>query len=158
VAQGRDTTMLREIVDKTALRIDNELDGQPEVQAELRLMLAQLYFDLQLYREVERTAQHTLEMAREHIGEENAWVADALMQRGRALNYLRSFDEAERMTRQAVDMERRLRGGSPKEATAPCSPSDTLRHQAEIRGDRSAQLAEAEQVARESLAIRRKHL
>jgi len=36
--------MLREIVDKTALRIDKELAQQPEVQAELRLMLAQLYF------------------------------------------------------------------------------------------------------------------
>lgn len=158
VAQGRDTTMLREIVDKTALRIDNELEGQPEVQAELRLMLAQLYFELQLYREVEKIARHTLKMARADIGEENAWVADALMQCGRALNFLRAFDEAESMTRQAIAMERRLRGEGPKEATALCSLSDTLRHQAEIRGDRVAQLAEAEQVARESLAIRRKHL
>ena len=60
VAMGRDTTMLREIVDKTAERIDKELEGQPEVQAELRLTLAQVYFELQLYREAESDcATHT---------------------------------------------------------------------------------------------------
>ena len=56
VALGRDTTMLREIVDKTAKHIDKELEGQPEVQAELRLTLAQVYFELQLHREAERIA------------------------------------------------------------------------------------------------------
>ena len=159
VALGRDTTMLREIVDKTSERIDKELDGQPEVQAELRLMLAQVYFELQLHREVERISRHTLEAARAHIGEENVWVADALQQRGRALTYLRAFDEAETSLRQAIAMERRLRGeGSEREATALCSLSDALRLQAEIRGDRAEQLAEAERAGRESLAIRRKLL
>jgi eukaryotic-like serine/threonine-protein kinase len=159
VARGRDTTMLREIVDKTSERIDKELEGQPEVQAELRLMLAQVYFELQLHREGERISRHALEAARAHIGEENVLVADALQQRGRALTYLRAFDEAETSLRQAVAMERRLRGeGSEREATALCSLSDTLRHQAETRGDRAKQLAEAEQAARESLAIRRKCL
>jgi tetratricopeptide (TPR) repeat protein len=159
VALGRDTTMLREIVDKTSERIDKELNGLPDVQAELRLMLAQVYFELQLYREVERIARHALESAREHIGEDNVWVADALQQRGRALTFLRAFDEASSSLRQAVAMERRLRGeGSTREATALCSLSDALRLQAEIRPDRASQLIEAEQAASESLAIRRKRL
>ena len=159
VAMGRDTTMLREIVDKTAERIDRELEGQPEVQAELRLTLAQVYFELQLYREAERIARHTLETARAQFGEENLFVADALLQRGRALTYLRDFDEAETVTREAIAMQRKLRGeGSTKEATLLCSLSDTLRHQADIRGDRTKQLAEAESAARAGLAIRRKRL
>jgi eukaryotic-like serine/threonine-protein kinase len=159
MAMGRDTTMLREIVDKTADRIDQELEGQPEVQAELRLILAQVYFELQLYREAEKIARHTLETARAQFGEENLIVADALLQRGRALSYLREFDEAETVTREAIAMQRKLRGkGGAKEATSLCSLSDTLRHQAGIRGDRAKLLAESERVAREGLAIRRERL
>ena len=33
VAQGRDTTLLREILDQTAERVEDELDDQPEVAA-----------------------------------------------------------------------------------------------------------------------------
>ena len=136
VALGRDTTMLREIVDKTSERIDRELEGQPEVQAELRLTLANVYYELQLYRETERVARHALEAAQAHIGEENIWVADSLQQRGRALTHLREFDEAESSLRRAVAMERQLRGqDSEREATALCSLSGVLRLQAEIRID-----------------------
>ena len=159
MAMGRDTTMLREIVDKTARRIDQQLEGQPEVQAELRLTLAQVYFELQLYREAEKIARHTLETTRAQFGEDNVLVADALLQRGRALSYLRAFDEAETVTRQAIAMQRKLRGkGSTKEATSLCSLSDTLRHQAAIRGDREELLAEAERAVRAGLAIRRERL
>jgi serine/threonine protein kinase len=157
VALGRDTTVLREVVDMTAQRIDKELEGQPEVQANLRVMLAQVYFDLQLHREAEAMARHTLEMARAQLGEENIFVADALLQRGRALMYLRDFDEAEPILRQAIAMQRKVRGpDSTREATLFCALSDTLRMRADIRGDRAKQLAEAESAARASLAICRK--
>lgn len=159
VALGRDITLLREIVDNTARRIDHDLAGQPEVQGELRLTLAQVYFELQLHREAEQIARHTLEAARADLGEENVLVADALLQRGRALVYLRDFDEAEQVTRAAIAMQRKVRGpGGVKEATVLCSLADTLRHQAEVHGDRAKRLAEAESAARASLAIRRKHL
>src|SRR5256885_2159228 len=36
IAQGRDTTMLREIVDKTAVRASQGLSNLPEVEAEIR--------------------------------------------------------------------------------------------------------------------------
>ena len=36
VALGRDTTMLREVLDRTAARIAKELQAQPEVESELR--------------------------------------------------------------------------------------------------------------------------
>ena len=62
-----------------------ELEGQPEVQGELRLTLAQVYFELQLYREADRIARHTLEMARASFGEENDVVADALYNTGGAI-------------------------------------------------------------------------
>jgi serine/threonine protein kinase len=157
VARGRDTTMLREILDKTAERIDKELEGQPEVQADLRVTLAQIYFDLQLHREVEALARHTLETVRAQLGGENIFMADALLQRGRALVYLRDFNQAEGVIRQAIAMQRKVRGpDSIRESTLLCSLAEVLRYQADIRGDRAQQLAEAESAARASLAICRK--
>ena len=64
VALGRDTTMLREIVDNTAQQIDSDLKDEPEVQIELRLLLAQIYYDLRLYNKMEETVRQTLRLAR----------------------------------------------------------------------------------------------
>jgi tetratricopeptide (TPR) repeat protein len=73
--------------------------------------------------------------------------------------YLRAFDQAEPVIRQAIAIQRRVRGAdSTREATLLCALSDTLRYQADIRGDRATQLAEAESAARASLAICRKHV
>ena len=49
VALGRDTTMLREIVDQTAQRVDQDLKDQPAVEADLRATLGNVYFDLGEY-------------------------------------------------------------------------------------------------------------
>ncbi len=159
VALGRDTSVLQEIVDQTAEQINQELDGQPEVQAELRLALAQIYFELQLHRKVEAIARQTLEAARATLGEENGYVADALLQRGRALKYLRKFDEAEKVVRESLAMQRKVRGPeTTKEATLLSNLSDILCHIAENRDNRDELLAEAERAARESLRIRRRRL
>ncbi len=85
VALGRDTTMLREIVDQTAGRIVKDLTDQPEVQIELLQTLAQVYLDLALYKKAEETTRQTLRLARLHSGEENLAVADSMNQLGRAL-------------------------------------------------------------------------
>jgi hypothetical protein len=45
-ALGRDTTMLREILDKTAKRVINDLHMQPEVEAELLTTMGIVYRDL----------------------------------------------------------------------------------------------------------------
>ncbi len=156
-AMGRDTTMLREVVDQTADRIDKDLKDQPEVQIELGLTLGKVYFDLQLYKKMEDTARHTLQLARAQYGEENAAVADALGQLGRALMFLRKIDEAETLTRQAIDMQRRVRGpGSPQEADSLVNLADVLRNGIRSGDDRIKKLAEAESSCRAGLAIRRK--
>ena len=74
-ALGRDTTMLREIVDKTAGRIDQDLKDQPEVQIELMLTLGQVYHALQLYKQMEANARHTLEIALARISVKNTLLS-----------------------------------------------------------------------------------
>ena len=46
VAMGRDTKLLREILENASKRLDRDVAGQPEVEAELRSMLAETYSDL----------------------------------------------------------------------------------------------------------------
>jgi serine/threonine protein kinase len=159
VAVGRDTTMLREILDKTVERIGTDLKDQPEVDIELRLTLARVYWDLQDYRKMEQTARETLRLARAHFGGENLAAADALSQIGRALYVLHETDEAETFTRQAIAMQRKLRGdGSLQEASALEHLGDILRHQHNLHREDPTKLAEAETACRASLAIRRKRL
>ena len=51
VALGRDTTMLREILDKTAERVGKDLTNQPEVEVELRAILTLTYEELALFKQ-----------------------------------------------------------------------------------------------------------
>ena len=158
VALGRDTTMLREIVDKTAERLGTDLKHQPEVEIELRSTLTQVYMDLQVYRKMEESARETLRLARAQFGDENSVVADAVGQLGWALMYLREMDEAEHVARQAIALERKVRGaGSAQEGAALVNLGDVLRHQCDLHSDQS-KLQQAEDALRKGLAIRRKQL
>ncbi len=151
VALGRDTTMLRELVDQTVERLSTDLKDQPEVELELRMTLWRVYWDLQLFRKMEETSRETLRLARAHFGEENLAVADALGQHARSLFYLRVHDEAETLSRQAIAMQRKLRGpDSVQESDSVCTLGDILRHK--------GKLDEAESACRECLAMRRRLL
>ena len=108
VALGRDTAMLREILDKTAQRVASDLAGQPEVQVEIRSTLAWAYHDLGLYNQMERMARETLRLAGANLGEEHWAVADACLQLGDALTHLGNFDEAETFTRKALALRGRI--------------------------------------------------
>src|SRR5262249_16137918 len=157
VAVGRDTTMLREIVDQTASRIDKDLADQPEVQVDLYLTLGKVYFALQHYKEMEANARRTLQLARNACGEESSATADALAQLGRAQLFLRNIGEGDIAIRQGIGMQRKVRGpGSEEEADALCILSDILRNEWDEGGDRQTKLTEAESLAREGLAIRRR--
>jgi len=62
VALGRDTTMLREILDSAASRIGAGLAAQPGVEAEMRRVVAAAYRDLGEYETALRHAERALEL------------------------------------------------------------------------------------------------
>jgi serine/threonine protein kinase len=144
VAQGRDTTMLREILDKTAERMGKNLTNEPEVEIELRTTLAQTYHELGLASQMEKMARGTLDLARSRLGEENLSVADALGQLGDALMHLGHLDQAEKLTRDALAIRLKLLGNErPAVASA-------LNHLAAVlRGQ--ARFSEAETIQRDAL-------
>jgi tetratricopeptide (TPR) repeat protein len=66
VAQGRDTKLLRDILDKTAARVGAELADQPEVEAALRLPLGDTYRQLGEYDAAQKELDRALELQKTH--------------------------------------------------------------------------------------------
>jgi len=64
VARGRDTTLLREVLDQTAQRMTNELKDQPEVEAELRITIGEVYNSLARFSEAEQMHREALAIRR----------------------------------------------------------------------------------------------
>jgi tetratricopeptide (TPR) repeat protein len=110
---------------------------------------------------MEQMARETMVLAQTHLGFESLPAADAQSVRAAALMVLRRIDEAERDVRQALALQRKLRGNdSVEEALALQCLSAVLRHQADRTDSATAQrqLVEAEESIREALAIFRKRL
>jgi serine/threonine protein kinase/tetratricopeptide (TPR) repeat protein len=150
-ALGRDTTMLREILDKATKRVDTELKDEPEAQLDLRLTLARAYFDLEDYTKAEQISRETVALAQADYGQVNPMAADALHWRGMALMRLRDQGTAEEVARQSLAMQIKLHGeGSLEEASVLCNLGDIIRH--------IGKNEEAETDFRKALAIRKSHL
>jgi tetratricopeptide (TPR) repeat protein len=149
VARGRDTTVLREILDKTAERVGKELTNDPEVEFELRDTLADTYRALGLFNQMEAMAREGLRLARALEPGDTPAAARALYALATAQWYLGRYNDAEATHRQSLAMRRRLLGREdPEIAVALNALGNTLLSQ--------SKLAEAETVYREALAMRRR--
>ena len=151
VALGRDTTMLREILDQAARRISHDLTNQPEVQAELRGTLADTYHALGLYPPMATMAREALRLSRSRPDEQTPAIAKSLAQLGDALTHLGQLDEAETVTREALAMRKKLLGAEHPDV------STSLNNLGLILRERGRS-AEAEMLFRESLTMDRKLL
>jgi serine/threonine protein kinase/tetratricopeptide (TPR) repeat protein len=150
-ALGRDTTMLKEILDRTAERVGKDLTNQPEVAIELRDTLADTYMALHLYQQMADVERENLRLATQHFGPENKKVARSLYELGEAERELGHLEEAEMISRKALALVRKLFGNEHRALPdVVASLATTLRQ----RG----KLAEAESLNREALAISRKVL
>ncbi|HET6409304.1 MAG TPA: serine/threonine-protein kinase, partial [Chthoniobacteraceae bacterium] len=116
VAMGRDTTMLREILDRTGERLDKELKDQPEVEAELRFVLGNTYLRLSEYPRAEAMHREALRLRRASHGENHLAVADSLDGLTTALLGKKgalAFKEAEETGRRGLAMRRELTRNDP---------------------------------------------
>jgi tetratricopeptide (TPR) repeat protein/tRNA A-37 threonylcarbamoyl transferase component Bud32 len=108
VARGRDTTILRAMLDDAARRVESELAGEPEVEAELRELIASLYTSLGAYDAAESHARRGLELARAAGRRAPERLPRALHLLALVLRYRGSLDEAERTCREAAGAWRAL--------------------------------------------------
>ena len=111
VALGRDTKLLREILDQTAERVGKDLTNQPEVAAELRSVMSASYLNLSEFDKAEAMEREALRLKRFVFGETNKFVANSLTLLARILVNRRGpndFSNGETLVRQALAMHQYL--------------------------------------------------
>ena len=106
VSQGRDTTVLREIVDKTAQRVGKDLKEQPEVEAELRIILGEVYRDLAEHKKAEQMLQRAVDLRRARFGNEHPEVAAALNSLAAVMLSQRELAAAQSLHEEALRIRR----------------------------------------------------
>ena len=142
------TITAREILDRSAVRIERELADQPHVQARLMDTMGTVYQSLGLYDEAQPLIEGGLDRRRELYGDAHPEVAESLAHLGSVLALRAQLDAAEARQQQALDMRRALFGErDPRVA-------DSLQGLADVetaKGD----YEKAEGLLREALDIRR---
>jgi tetratricopeptide (TPR) repeat protein len=137
------------VLDAASARVEQELGGQPEVEAAVLTTLGTTYQGLGLYGPAKERLQAALSASRVAFGAEHVEVARALERLGGAFEDEGEQAEAERLYRDALAMLQRL---GEKDGT----------DMAEVEGDLARVLRwlgrapEAETLYRESLAILRR--
>ncbi len=150
-ALGRDTTLLREILDKTAERVARDLKEQPEVEAELCYTLGEVYWEIGELEKAEAMHRRGLSLRQTVLGNEHPDIARSMRRLGHVLWRRGQIDEAEKLGRAAVAMQRKLYGNEHLEL------AKSLTDLAAVFTWRDNQ-AEVEGLLREALAIQRKVL
>ena len=110
VALGRDTKMLEEILEKTVQRMSTDLANQPEVQAELRTTIGEVYAEFGQFKEAEEQHREALRLLREVHRGAHEDVAALLQQIGGFLRRQGRYEEALELTEASLDMRRSLFG------------------------------------------------
>jgi serine/threonine protein kinase/tetratricopeptide (TPR) repeat protein len=148
-ARGRDTTMLREVLDQTADRVGREMTNQPAVEAELRNLIGTLYFQIGRYDRAEEMHRAALAARRKLFGRNSSETADSLNNLGLTLMAERKLPEAEAIYGQALAIRRRIFGEENAQTVT------SLNDLSAVYRD-EGRLVEAEPLARQALAIREK--
>jgi eukaryotic-like serine/threonine-protein kinase len=149
IAMGRDTTLLREIMDKTADRVGKVLTNQPEVEADLRITLGETYFELGETLKSEAMCREALTLYRKAFGNEHQGVVRCLNKLALNLRNIGRDADAEVLLREALATQIKLTGAEHRMV------GNTLNNLGNVlRG--LGKPEEAEAVHREALALRRK--
>jgi eukaryotic-like serine/threonine-protein kinase len=154
---GRDTTLLREMMDQAEARMSKDLADNPAVEAKLRGQLGWTYYQLGEYSRAEDSLRRAVELRRNGLEKDNTnqdWqngLGKTLHILGLILWHEGKLSEAESCQRESLAIYRKLFGDESKEATDPLTDlALVLRSQGKY--------AEAEEMFRESLATRQKLL
>ncbi len=153
-AMGRDTSLLREILDKTAIQVEKDLNDQPDVQAELRSIIGDTYFAIGRDKDAIDLHRKSLAYYREFDPGENATVAVALAKLAQDLRYVGKIEEAESLVRQSLGIWPKLRGEESPEMARTMSLLAIIL----LSYGNPTKSADAEVAARQALSVQRRVL
>jgi len=106
-----DTLRVRAFIERGRLRLQDELDGQPAVRAQMLGVLGNAYRRMGLYEDAEPLLAQALAIRQELYGREHVDLAASLFDLAEAQANMGDFEAAERMHREALDMRRYVLGG-----------------------------------------------
>jgi tetratricopeptide (TPR) repeat protein len=147
VALGRDTTILRDILDQTAERVGKELTNQPAVEVELRSVIGTLYERIGQFRNAEEMHRAALVIYRKQFGPDTKETAASLHDLAVALIANGKLAEAERAEEEALAI--RLRHLGKRNADVATSQNNLAHIYTQV-----GKLTQAEVLVRDALATR----
>jgi eukaryotic-like serine/threonine-protein kinase len=151
VALGRDTKMLKEILDKTTDRVGKDLTNQPASAEELLRIIGLVYYSLGEYPKAEDVERKALALCRKLFGDENLKVAELLDNLTDTMNEEGKSSESEANVREALAIQwKLLKTNNVAVARTLVNLGNVLKAQ--------GKMAEAETAFRRSLAIRQQLL
>jgi serine/threonine-protein kinase len=136
----------RELLDRGATRIETELADQPDIQAEMMLLLGRIYRELGVYDRARPLIERALDVRRARFGAEDPQTAAAMAELGRLWLDMGLPEKAEQLQRDTLALRRRLLGPNDPDV------GKTLRDLATVLNSRG-KYEEAETLQREALAI-----
>jgi serine/threonine protein kinase/Tfp pilus assembly protein PilF len=145
------TITAREILDKAAKDIDTGLAKDPELQAQMMYVMADVYDNLGLYPRAHLLQQKTVGIRRRIFGPEHPDTLRSMNNLATVLSHEGHDAEAEELDRETLDIRRRVVGPEhPATLTSMNNLALVLNHKGHN--------AEAEKLDRETLDIRRRVL
>lgn len=145
------TITAREILDKGAERIDQELSEQPLIQARLMDTMGMVYRNLGLYDAASSLLDQALNKRRQALGKDDLVVSESLHHLATLLYAKGDFSQAEKLFREALEIKRKFLGDEHIDV------ADVLNDLA-MTLKALGNLTDSEPLYRESLAINRKKL
>ena len=145
------TITAREVLDKASKDIDSGLTHDPELQAQMMVLMSRVYVSLGLYSRAEALARQSAIIRTRIFGSEHPQTLEAMDALEWALNKERRAAEAEKLERETLAIRRRVVGDDdPNTARSMAYLVWSIQDQ--------GRYAEAEELARQALAIRRRLL
>ncbi len=145
------TITAREILDKGAVQIDQELEAQPAIRARLMETIGTVYRSLGLFEKAGSMLERALELKRSTYGDNDINVADTLHNLGIVFDDQGKYEEAASLFRKSLDIRSSQLGPDDPEVAR------SLNSLAIVRWNQGKN-AEAEPLLERSLAIKEKAL
>ena len=134
----------RELIDRGASRLERELAGQPDLQADMMVLLGRIYRELGVYDRAEPLLERSLALRSSSAARNPELAAEAMGELARLWLDKGRPEDAERLQRQVLAMRRSAGGGNDQIGR-------TLRDLAAVLTSRG-KYEEAESLQREALA------
>jgi serine/threonine-protein kinase len=136
----------RELLDRGASRIESQLAGQPDTQADMMVLLGRIYRELGVYDRAQPLLERSIALRSSSAARDSERATEAMSELARLWLDLGRPEDAERLQREVLAQRRHARGPDHPEV------GRTLRDLASVLTSRG-KYEEAEKLQREALAL-----